>query len=696
MKFNLKPHSNNIYPKGAFVIQRESPSVWLTELQRTGYTLNEITAYPIPSLVANQLYGCFIVYTNEAKRIDIGKHRYFQICHNRLFIPENTRVVPSFAEGEWESVFSDYQHVYHPDFGLVVLDEPIIWQELLNDAVEIIPEIRLPAKSVSIPNIITSLQISVDEETLLKQLENPLSDEEALAQLPFDMQKVLRGNQKEMDKYLKFLDENPEMALKYAIPLDVLNSSRANQNGKFKFKSTLGDRFKNFFSKRKTTPTYSGSGVGGGGVFSRSVKNESWFSSNTFKFIVRIAFFIFLFGRAFSMSSGIMLGLLKVLFYGGILIVVLYLIYKFFKNREDRSFTDSSRQTSPPTGGYSGFSTPEIDLFKFLPVIVVLLIVGLSIAFVKFIGSDLVDYSISPILYLLSFFVIVLFVIFLVVKLLDKIQSLRLGNAEGSRSNVLLDNDRFSSLHQRYEKLALDFVEKKEYEKASHVYRKLLQNNFSAAQVLEKGALYQEAALTYLKLCQNKEKASECFEKGRSYKEAIELCKEMDQNEKVGDLYLLLNQKNQADNYFNKVVEEYQANNQFVKASLILRNKVKNTTAAQDMLLDGWRTNRDASNCLNNYFMNVPKVADLQNEIKRIYDTETTETNMESFLHLLKIEFKKDPALEFVTRTIAYEIVAAKIEKKPEIATDLLSFNKGNTSLSKDIMRYKLNSRKSN
>ena len=127
---------------------------------------------------------------------------------------------------------------------------------------------------------------------------------------------------------------------------------------------------------------------------------------------------------------------------------------------------------------------------------------------------------------------------------------------------------------------------------------------------------------------------------------------------------------------------------------MILKNKVKDTTTAQDMLLEGWRTNRDASNCLNNYFVNIDKVDDLEKEIQTIYNTEVDAKNNEAFLQLLKIEFKKDAQLETVTREIAYEIIASKIEKKSDISTELLSFNKENTSLSKDVMRYKLNSRK--
>lgn len=703
MKFKLKQHPTNLYPKGALLIQEESPHIWLEELQKMGFNLNEITAYPVPSLVPNKLYGCLIVCKKLVKGLNIGNHRYFQNCNNRLFIPENSIVSPAFIEEEWESVFSSDPHVYHPDFGLVALSEPINWLALLSPVLETFPSMQLARKGVAIPQSITSLQIAVDEEALLKQLENPISEEDALSQLPFDMKKVLRGNQKEIDKYLKFLDENPEMALKYAIPLDVLNTSRGNLNGRFKFGNSFGDRFRDFFSSRKNSGSFGGSGSGGG-VFSGSGNNEPLDSSNTLILIFRILFFLFIFSRAFSMSSGVLTGILKVLLFGGIFIGVLYLIYKFFKNRADRPFNEPSRSTaygggtssipSYPSGGYTSSQAPKRDVYRFFPFVVLLIIVGVSFMFVKYITSDNVDTSISPFFYILALFVILFILILFLVKLFDKLDNAQKTKGERVGSNVLLDTDRFSTLQQRYEKLAQDFIEKKEYEKASHVYRKLLQNNYAAAEVLERGDLYQEAAVTYLKLCQNKEKASECFEKGRSYKEAIELYKELGQKEKVGDLYLLLHQKGEANKYFHQVVEEYKSNNQFVKASLILRNKVKDTTTAQQMLLEGWRTNRDASNCLNNYFVNITELEDLQKEIQTIYNTEIDEGNSEAFLHLLKIEFKKDATLEPLTRSIAYEIVASKIEKKSDISTELLHFNRSNTSLSKDIMKYKLNNRK--
>jgi tetratricopeptide (TPR) repeat protein len=711
MKFKLKPHSKNLFPKGAILIKDESPRIWLKEIQKMGFNLDDIAVYPIPSSVPNQLHGCLLVYNPSLKIRDIGKNSYFQSIKNKLFIPENTILSPTFSLEELGTVFSEYPYAYHIDFGLVELNEPVNWMDIIIDFKERFPLITAPLQGIAIPRFITSLRVEIDEEKIIRQLEHPITEQDALENLPFDMKKVLKGNQKEIDKYLDFLDKNPEMALKYAIPLDVLNTSRGNLKGQFRFQKTFGDGFRNFLGKRKMPKSFNGSGSGGGGMFSGAGNDEPWITSDTVKLIFRIFVMLVIASRALSVSSGVFLGILKVLFFGGIAIGFLYLIYNFFRMREERSFNEPSTYstntygavrnlneiTYHPSGNFNtSTGARKTDIYKSLPVAVMAVILVMSYLFVKFITSEHVDTSVSPFFYIMGLLILLFIIIFIIVKLFDKVdRSLRADNLNGGDS-VLLDNDRFSILKVRYEKLAQDFIDNKEYAKASHVYRNLLQNNYAAAEVLEQGDLYQEAAVTYLKFCQNKEKAAECYEKGRSYKEAIVLYKELDEKEKVGDLYLLIDEKKEANKYFYKVVEEYKEHFQYVKASLILRNKVKDTTKAQGMLLEGWRTNKDASNCLNNYFANVTEVNELQNEIRDIYKHETNESNLESFLQLLKIEFKKEEALETLTRDIAYEIIASKIEKKPDISTELLHFNKSNPSISKDIMKFKLNSRKGN
>ncbi|WP_449399676.1 hypothetical protein [Chryseobacterium wanjuense] len=53
--------------------------------------------------------------------------------------------------------------------------------------------------------------------------------------LPFDLQKVMKGNKKEIEKYLKYIEKYPDRAVDLGVPLDVMGTSRGDGFGKFKF-----------------------------------------------------------------------------------------------------------------------------------------------------------------------------------------------------------------------------------------------------------------------------------------------------------------------------------------------------------------------------------------------------------------------------------------------------------------------------
>jgi hypothetical protein len=233
-------------------------------------------------------------------------------------------------------------------------------------------------------------------------------------------------------------------------------------------------------------------------------------------------------------------------------------------------------------------------------------------------------------------------------------------------------------------------VKEKKYDKAAFVYLKLLKNNHLAATTLENGKLYTEAASVYLKYLQNKEKAAQCYETGRMTNEAIELYKELNKNEKVGDLYTDINNKIEANYHYQIVVEDYKQKNQYIKAALLLKNKMDARHSAQEILLNGWRNNYDRYNCINNYFANIEDESLLTKEINAIYKSETDLTNKEDFLKALKIEYKKGDNIAAQTKAIAYEIVSTLAKSNPNILNDLTAFNK-DTHLKTDINRFKNN-----
>lgn len=265
------------------------------------------------------------------------------------------------------------------------------------------------------------------------------------------------------------------------------------------------------------------------------------------------------------------------------------------------------------------------------------------------------------------------------------------GNNFGSGSGSVNIGDHFFELQKQYLSTAQELIKQKQYQKAAFVYMKLLKNHQMAAQTLESGDYFQEAATIYLKHVVNKSKAAECYEKGNMISDAIEIYKELNENEKVGDLYLQIHNRKEADVYFEKVVDGYKSKNQYVKASLIYKNKMMNELGGQTLLLEGWRNNKDAYNCLNNYFSNIKDIKILKNEIDSIYANDVTGHNRESFLQVIRHEYNKKNELSDSIKEMAYEIVAAQIPINPSIVTELKGFNAKDKELIKDILRFKVN-----
>jgi len=244
MEFRLKPTNKNGYPIGAVLIKGTSPTHWLEEIQAMGLVLETASAYAIPGDKANVLYGCLVVLSGKPDSKLLGRNTYLQLIDGKLFLPEFATVTPVIGSDEWENLMPGNQYVMLPETGLFSLEEKMDWSELLEFNSKVNVKISVPLKSVMIPKTITSYRVEIDQANLLDALTEPLSEEEAFEKLPFDMKKLMNGNQREMEKYLAFMDKNPDMALKYALPLDVLGTARGNNNGKFSFN---GGFFDNFF-----------------------------------------------------------------------------------------------------------------------------------------------------------------------------------------------------------------------------------------------------------------------------------------------------------------------------------------------------------------------------------------------------------------------------------------------------------------
>ncbi|MDY0930990.1 hypothetical protein [Chryseobacterium sp. CFBP8996] len=321
---------------------------------------------------------------------------------------------------------------------------------------------------------------------------------------------------------------------------------------------------------------------------------------------------------------------------------------------------------------------------KFLRALVVLAIIKIIAIF-----AELFQKTFWSIIGNLVIFIVVLVIIFFVVIALEnKEKSGNSSGKKGSGGNFYLENSLFDRIRNKYEELAEKYIAEKDYTRAAKVYMNLLNDNYRGAKTLEDGGLYNEAAVIYLKKLKNKSEAASCFEKAKQYQKSIELYKELEQKEKVGDLYMQINDTKNANYYYQMVVDDYVNNDQMVKASLIYRKKMDVPEEAQKILLQGWEENKDAFNCLNNYFVNINTIEDLNHTIQNLYKKTPSDKKL-IYLEAMKHEFKKDSKLQETTRNIAYEIIAENIENHSSIINELKHFNPKDEVILKDISRYR-------
>lgn len=571
MRLQVKPALHNYYPLSGLIIRGASPQLWLQQLELLQVNLHQVPVYALPGTAPNTLWGCFIIWPQEQwKHKALNAVEPCQCLHQLLFIPQYATTLPIIGAAETASLFSGKPHLLHPEIGLVPLQQPVNWASLLTLPLQQTVTVIKPAAPLFIPGKIQRAEIkALPPDEILTELEEkvfprnkkfndqPLSWGEKIKlgvlktlfssngkdggdvskqktalmrlleklaikimpgnsnwadKLEQDLDDLEKRNRTEMQKLMDLFKENPEEALKYAIPLDGDGTTRGDMNGRFEM------------------------------------------------------------------------------------------------SRRWNSFDLFGRQQTGRSGG------------------------------------------------------------------------------------TVFGDDAFYNLQQQYRKTAAELVKAGKYDKAAFMYMKLLKDNSSAAETLEKGSRYAEAAAVYLNYLHNKNKAAICYEKGQMYSDAISLYTELKEFEKTGDLFLLQQKQKEALSFYQLVADEHIQAGRYVRASLLMRNKMQNTEPAQQLLLQGWRQQRDGYNCINNYFENINDPAQLLHAIEQIYQTETDSQNKPVFLTALRHELKKSEPVNNRVTEIAYEIVAELAKADPQIVSELRHFN-GDKSLVKDLLRFKAQNR---
>lgn len=579
MELKIIPNTKNQFPIGGVLIKNTSPTAWVIEIQRMGFSLAEIEIFPIPDTTANSIWGCFVICTQKIDHIQIGKNEICLSISEHIYIAEKSILQPNLTKFDIEKLFSTSKYIFHPAFGLVDLGKPINLAEIVQLPEQKSVFVRKPLSAFFAPSEIRSFQI------------NPVSPEEVL---------------QNMEDHI-FPQKEPIVEA----PLSLF------EKGKLAFYKLLLDKEK----------------ANGNGIASyRNIQESEGFFA---KFVTKLQQF---FDKDNKFGEKMMKDLADLERRNQKQVDKLM---ELFKTNPDEALKYAIPLDSGGSG--RGGSTEELKFSK-------------NWESLSWLGG-------------------------------------KLGSTNKGGGGVM-PNDAFMTLHQQYTATARELIQKGDYQKAAFVYMKLLKNPFLAAQSLEEGKYFQEAATIYLKHAQNKPKAADCYEKGNMHHNAIELHKEMNNNEKVGDLYLKIGKRKDAHVYFEKVVDDYKTNFQYLKASLIYKNKMKNPEGGQSILLEGWRNHQDTLNCINNYFNNIEDLKILKKEINEIYHNEVNNKNRGIFLQAIRFEYQKNNELSEDLKEIAYELIAEEAKINPTVVLELRTFNKKDSKLLKDAMRYKITSKK--
>ncbi len=289
MEIKLKSVSNERYPLCGFFIEGPDLESWLTILNDMGLNPSALELYALPSSVPNVIWGCLVLTNVNNLPETLGRFIGAHHISNKLIIPERTAIGPTLTTYDFEHLLGADRYVFHMDFGLFKLEEPIslsghILVEDFSTAhttkpipytavdplvnsfrIEATPIEELKAEMEARPKRekLENKPLNFREKARLKLYEQFLKVEEGedgkavlekttesaldkLAKflgldgpdvkdnLMNDFEQLSDRNKKEVDKLMDLLEKNPEDALRYAIPLDEHGYSRGERSADFK------------------------------------------------------------------------------------------------------------------------------------------------------------------------------------------------------------------------------------------------------------------------------------------------------------------------------------------------------------------------------------------------------------------------------------------------------------------------------
>lgn len=692
MKLKLKQTTTNQHSIVGVFIQGDSMLKCLNELVENELDLSLNDSYIIPDASTNEMLGLLLVLKNGYNKDLFNKHIPVLSVLNKVYIHAGTTISPMVTSQDLNTVFNDSFVFIHPQIGLVQLNEKVVWTEIVKVNLLEGDEVVKPIKGKQFPNGVKSFVLDVQYDKVLDELEkSPYGNVLDNGHPHFDYEKLLKGNKKELEKFLKLLEKNPSLAMKYAIPLDTLNKARVTNYTSFKFdrfEIRLRNFMSHFFNKETIDKV-------------EEISGEKKLSSVIFPILLTSIVVVVLF---YNLNSKSMVNDMGVPFIA-ILVVVLLLLVFFANYRKSKPSTTlnssnisrinkvSKNNHQPIVPANEKVQTPrQLEkkdtsnvndnknnaIYIYLFVIIVLLLL-----LKDFIGAIPAFF-----IFILRFtaVLLVLLGVYYMIKKFLKSREDKASERRRKNSSALMDSESFKTIEEYYKKMAQTLINQNDYKQAANIYNKLLGNPMKAAEVLKEGKLYQEAAVIYLKKCNDKSNAAECFELAKAYKNALDLYLQLKEDEKVGDMYVLLHQMDEALKHYKIKYEELINKHMYLTAAKLANEKMLDMDLTQSTLLKGWEMGNEKEKCLYQYFQNVD---DLKARIVAFYNEQVKPSNSINFLQVIKKLKKVNSGIDETSLELAYKIISSNAKLNSNLVSELLSFTEDDAHLENDVFRFK-------
>ncbi|WP_254512550.1 tetratricopeptide repeat protein [Anatilimnocola floriformis] len=157
-------------------------------------------------------------------------------------------------------------------------------------------------------------------------------------------------------------------------------------------------------------------------------------------------------------------------------------------------------------------------------------------------------------------------------------------------------------LAQRYRELANRELQLGRHRRAAYIFAELLGDFLAAASALAAGEHWREAAVLYRDRLNQPKKAAECLERGGLLHEAIALYEPLREFEKIGDLYLRLEQKEEAITAWRQAAQAAEGNREYFKAAHLFENKIGLPQEAEQVLQRSWHSGHQLRESLEKLF----------------------------------------------------------------------------------------------